>query len=79
MNARTHQRRLVFLNLKAALGSITPAEQSELQHLSLFRITETTSGTVLIEPHPIRHEDWDELTKYPSDKLRKITVIHKNT
>jgi hypothetical protein len=76
MNVREHQRRLAFLTLKANLGSITPDERAELQRLSLCRITETTGGTVLIESHPLRPEDWSEYAKRTKDELSKI---HWNT
>lgn len=76
MNVREHQRRLAFLNLKANLGSITPDERAELQRLSLYRITETTGGTVLVEAYPIRPEDWNEYATRTKDELSKI---HWNT
>ncbi|MBX3363757.1 MAG: hypothetical protein KF866_03230 [Phycisphaeraceae bacterium] len=77
MNASDHQRRVAFLNLKANAGAITPDERAELDQLCQLRIVETTGGgPIIVEPLPIRPEDWNA---YAQRRNAERTQFHTDT
>lgn len=58
MNAHEYRQRTTFLALKAKTLGLSADEQKELAWLQSIRITETTSGVVIIAPMPMNLDEW---------------------
>lgn len=58
MNPHRHRQRIHFLNLKLSMGTITPEERSELDHLASIRVFEVTGGVVFVTPHEESMAEW---------------------